>query len=737
MNFWIKNKKILAIIFVLILCFFNFPQKTSADTGSFLYNAYNNIFGETDIGANEKNDDILREKFLNKIESLNAKKQAKTITHEEATQLANAKKAFDDFNTKNTNKDSDPSAGATPNSCTLLSWSVGACLEYGIAWILSKVVWLFSFVVEISAMFFEFSVDQSINSIAKYADSSGVLTAWKVLRDTTNMLFLMIMMYIAIGTVLQLEGVNWKKQIGAIIMAAILINFSMTITRVVVDVTNVFAVYFYEQAKGGENGPGVATLMFQSLKLEDKISNKQSTNVSDAISLGTITIGSIGSIVLMLAGSYVLFLGGFLFIIRLISLIFLMILSPLPWIGIAVPKYGGKISGNYWEKLMNQALFAPAYTFCLYFVMKFISCADIVSIGRGGSMEMLMFNMITISLMFGAVIVAKELGASGMGLAQTGAKMAMGTTLGAGIGALSLAKGTLSGTYKGLTTTPAPGQGRTAAVFSNIGTEWSKTGGGLKTKVGMAYDTAKEKLKSPLELTGDLIKSGTGFDIMPGEKERKEQEKAEKEYKKKREIEAAKTQLNNDSSVISQLNIDESKLNTADPNYANDKLKIDNAKRAAEKRIRENLQYFKGDKILELGEKMLTAQGNEIAKWMDEAQSKAVIEKSDFDPTKVAGIKNALFDNEFNTRGKRVVETDIVQNRWAGIANDATGDALKQKYIGEMASKNIAELPENILLEDYSIEAMKENDLKKIRETRGNVLADKVKAKGIAQGKTW
>jgi len=77
--------------------------------------------------------------------------------------------------------------------------------------------------------------------------SDTVNVAWNLLRDIINMSFIFILLYVAIGTVLSIQNINWKKQVSQIIIAAILVNFSLFLTRVVIDAGNIVANGFYQE----------------------------------------------------------------------------------------------------------------------------------------------------------------------------------------------------------------------------------------------------------------------------------------------------------------------------------------------------------------------------------------------------------------------------------------------------------------------------------------------------------
>src|SRR3989344_4382648 len=70
-------------------------------------------------------------------------------------------------------------------------------------------------------------------------------SGWVVFRDVANMLFIFILLYIAIATILNVA--DTKKMLTTVIVTALLVNFSLFLTKVVVDASNIVALAFYNK----------------------------------------------------------------------------------------------------------------------------------------------------------------------------------------------------------------------------------------------------------------------------------------------------------------------------------------------------------------------------------------------------------------------------------------------------------------------------------------------------------
>lgn len=436
------------------------------------------------------------------------------------------------------------------SACGVFSFWKEACLAEFIGIILGVFVNIFAQVLNLAAWIFDQAIQQSIYNIGAYANMLAIKNAWTVIRDICNLFYLLILVYIALGTVLELEGINWKKSIGAVIISAILINFSMTIARVAIDITNVFSVYFYEMAKGSSDSLGA------SIQEGLSIAKLTVSTPENKASLLHVVVGSLGAIVVYVVASYTLLVGAALMLFRLVSLIFILVFSPLPFIGMAVPKFGSKITGKYWSQLVEQTTFAPVYMFCLYLVAQLLSCGIAANIQsstdgtRGDVWVLIIYFFIVQSLLLGAIVAAKMAGASNVAEAEkigrwgatalTGvaAGVAMGGTRLAGRGTYA-AMDTVSGGRLSTATTAATGAAsavKNSALYQSAAKTASSidkaTGGNISNTVG----NIKKTISNPLVSVSNVVETATGQRILnaPEKQAKKSQKELDREASEKR-----------------------------------------------------------------------------------------------------------------------------------------------------------------------------------------------------------
>jgi hypothetical protein len=210
-----------------------------------------------------------------------------------------------------------------------------------------------------------------VNVSKNYEKLTAINETWKVIRDVSNMAFIFVLLYAAIQTILGI-GQNTQRLIVRIVAVAILINFSLFFTKVVIDISNVLTLTFYDAivpgaAAKGLAGIGLSDAFMQNLNLQSLFSTPGTT-----ITFGKIlTTGVMGSVMLLIA-AFVFFAIALMFIIRYVVLIMVLILSPLAFIAFILPQ-AEKYKGQWLDALIGQAFFAPIYMMLTWITIKILA----------------------------------------------------------------------------------------------------------------------------------------------------------------------------------------------------------------------------------------------------------------------------------------------------------------------------------------------------------------------------
>lgn len=313
-------------------------------------------------------------------------------------------------------------------------------------------------IAKVAGRFLDFFIYYSINS-SSY-DNEFVEKGWGVVRDVANIFFIIMLIYIAIKTVLSLNVTNNKKLIGAIVVVALLINFSLFTTKVIIDASNILAKIFYNNITSqGPNGekldPKAGGEKSISIGMVAKfnpqtIINKETYDGGKGV--GIFIFVTIISLIITLYMAYIFFSVALLFVARVVSLWLSMILSPLAFISYTVPLDMGSLGHQkWWTELFKNAFLAPLFIFFLYLIVLFLDILkDLTYNDNDPLFGKLMGVVIPFAILFILLMKAKKLaveysGEMGAGITKAGSMIggfAGGAVLG---GAAVLGSGVIGG----------------------------------------------------------------------------------------------------------------------------------------------------------------------------------------------------------------------------------------------------------------------------------------------------
>jgi len=103
-----------------------------------------------------------------------------------------------------------------------------------------------SFLFSLSGQLLDWAMGFTLDSNSyKGSGATFVEQGWKIARDIANIMFIFILLWVGIGTILGNHNVNAKNTIKNVILVALLLNFSLFFARVVIDASNILGGVFY------------------------------------------------------------------------------------------------------------------------------------------------------------------------------------------------------------------------------------------------------------------------------------------------------------------------------------------------------------------------------------------------------------------------------------------------------------------------------------------------------------
>ena len=275
--------------------------------------------------------------------------------------------------------------GAAGFSCILSITGFTQCLAGALGIIIEEVILpIGAFILWASAGILEFSISYSLDT-AWFKDMTAIKEGWKLIRDLVNMGFIFILLYIAISTILQSSSYNIRSMLVKLIIAAVLINFSLFLTQVVMDAGNIVAGNFWDAVTNNRT-TSLSKQFINLSKLEgtygitagssQKIDLLTGKPVATQLTGSALLINQTLRLILICIAIYVFFSAAFLFIGRIIGFIFLMLFSPIGFIGAVFPGASGK-AAEWRNMLFHQTLVAPVFLIFIYLVMKIMAMLNI------------------------------------------------------------------------------------------------------------------------------------------------------------------------------------------------------------------------------------------------------------------------------------------------------------------------------------------------------------------------
>lgn len=324
-------------------------------------------------------------------------------------------------------------------------------------WVTQAIMAIMLFVVGVFINLAVGLIELMIQSSAGVIGLPIVQTGVGITLGLANLGFVLAIIIIAFATILRIERYALKQTLSKLIIAAVLVNFSLAIAGVLLDFTNVLATFFVSKvAPGGLGGTAAfGAQMASALQIQQLTDIKSATSLptlglASALDLGVSLFADLLSLFAALIFSIMIFFVFFgialMLLVRYIFLAILLMLMPLAWLFWVIPDLE-----SYWHKWWSQFLkwtfFLPAVTFFLYLAMFTAPAIDTTvksgfnqgSTTLGASNKYIAQNigaegflalLIKLGLFAGALVAGNAMGVTGSSIAMSGMKKAGGWAAG-------------------------------------------------------------------------------------------------------------------------------------------------------------------------------------------------------------------------------------------------------------------------------------------------------------------
>lgn len=238
-------------------------------------------------------------------------------------------------------------------------------------------------VMWISGTLMDAAINFSLHTAYIMDMSPAINLGWVVVRDLCNLLFIFALIWMSLRLITGLDT-GWKAALTKLVIAAVLLNFSLFFTKAMIDVSNVFGNWLYggiqstlQANSSTENRVSLSGLIatrMDIIGLWDATKNASSPQTVGQY-LGDPSKGFIGiflRLAIVLATTYIFIYSAVLFIARAITLLFLAVFSPVMVLGKAFDQVSD-YSKMWWGELQKALTFPVVFLLMLYISLQFIN----------------------------------------------------------------------------------------------------------------------------------------------------------------------------------------------------------------------------------------------------------------------------------------------------------------------------------------------------------------------------
>lgn len=240
---------------------------------------------------------------------------------------------------------------------------------YILAGLADLLTWFNHLIVGVSGALFEVSLRETVANLADYIGVStetgaqpglgeAIVDAWELFRNLANLIFIFLILFVAIKTILRGNGFGDKRLLGGIVVVALFMNFSLLLTQTAINASNAVSISIYNAITYDDEAQerkSLALTFISHLKLttfSDTDLPSEISELDDEFVKGALQfIMALIAVPLFVISGIGLFIAALFLVIRLISFIFLMITSPVAFVCSIIPG-----TRSVWSKWLNHLI---------------------------------------------------------------------------------------------------------------------------------------------------------------------------------------------------------------------------------------------------------------------------------------------------------------------------------------------------------------------------------------------
>ncbi len=270
----------------------------------------------------------------------------------------------------------------------------------------------------------------------EFVTSAAVTNGWVIIRDVVNMFFILILLVIAFATIFNVKEYKYQAMLPRLLIMAVVINFSRTICGIFIDLGQVVMLTFVNGFQAAAGGNFVKALKIEELlKFDTTQAPPNLLNVVGSFILAAIMV----TVTAVVLGAFAIML-----VMRVVTLWFLVVLSPLAFMSSVWPS--GRLKANYgkwWDMFLDNIMVGPIMAFFLWLSLLVLGNGDIatadniskssvaatygqesaggpnlnVANTQVGTLDNMISYLMGIGMLLGSLYMAQSMRAAGAGIA--------------------------------------------------------------------------------------------------------------------------------------------------------------------------------------------------------------------------------------------------------------------------------------------------------------------------------
>lgn len=236
------------------------------------------------------------------------------------------------------------------------------------SWGISIILYILSTIFASILMIGGWVFDWTLNLNSALLENPAVRVGWPIARDLTNLGFVLVILIIAFSTILRMGDFTAKKALPKLIIAALLINFSLLFVGIVLDFTGILTNFFINKGiTGSGNGVGISQAIIGIMKVVNILQPPATLGAESFATFGAGMLTFIANLffinIITAITAITMWAMAGMFLVRYVMLGLLVILMPLAILAWVL----GRGEWKQWvESFTKYALFAPIASLFIY-----------------------------------------------------------------------------------------------------------------------------------------------------------------------------------------------------------------------------------------------------------------------------------------------------------------------------------------------------------------------------------